>query len=116
MTWRKSQRQDWITSVWVKSNSDSSPWINFDLLQSRSAIDVQIGKICYHYTGHYLTSFHVSTSDGDITWSYIGTDVQAVYNGMLCTWWFVRVVSSRYWRSEPVTYIIVAAMQADIIG
>ena len=83
--------------AWIKSNSDSSPWINFDLLQSRSAIGVQIG-------------------DDDITWSYIGTDVQAVYEGMLCTWWFDRVVSSRYWRIEPVTYNLVAAMQADIIG
>ena len=102
--------------AWVKSASDFSPWIKFDLLQSRGAIGVQIGKRCYQHSDQFVTSFHVSTSVDDTTWSYIGTDIQAVYDGMLFTWWFDRVVSARFWRIEPVTYNGYAAMQADFIG
>ena len=87
--------------TWVKATSDTSPWGKFDFLQSRVAVGVKIGKRCDGYY-QYLKTYHVSTSNDDFTWSYIGTDVQAVYEGIIATWWFDRKVSARYWRIEPV--------------
>ena len=65
--------------AWIKHRTDKSPWVRFDFLQSR-----EIGKRC-DVTEQYVTSFHMSTSDDDVTWSYIGTDVQAVYEGIIAT-------------------------------
>ena len=101
--------------AWIKHRTDKSPWVRFDFLQSREAIGVEIGKRC-DVTDQYVTSFHVSTSDDDVTWSYIGTDVQAVYEGIIATWWFGMEVSARYWRIEPVTFNKYAAMQIELIG
>ena len=101
--------------AWVKANSDTSPWIKFDFLQSREAVGVKIGKRC-DLNVQYVVTYHVSTSDNDVTWSYIGTDVQAVYEGMIATWWFDQEVSARYWRIEPVTFNLYPSMQAEIIG
>ena len=64
----------------------------------------------------YVTSFHVSSSADDVTWSNIGTDVQAVYVDIIATWWFDMEVSARYWRIEPVTYREYPSMQAELIG
>ena len=101
--------------AWIKADKDTSPWIKFDLLQSRVAVGVKIGKRCDSIY-QYVTSFHVSTSGDDVTWTYIGTDIQAVYDGIIATWWFDMEVSARYWRIEPVTFYNYASMQADIIG
>ena len=101
--------------AWIAAANDDSQWVKFDFLQSRVAVGVKIGKRC-HLPQQYVTSFHVSTSDNDVAWSYIGTDVQAVYEGIIATWWFDRDVSARYWRIEPVTFIEHISMQADFIG
>ena len=101
--------------AWAKSLIDTSPWVKFDFLQSRVAVGVKIGKRC-DVSYQYLKTYHVSTSDDDVTWSYIGTDVQAVYEGFIATWWFDREVSARYWRIEPVTYHGYPSMQAEFIG
>ena len=101
--------------AWIKAVTDSSPWVKFDFLQSLVAVGVKMGKRCDH-TIQYVTSLHVSISADDVTWSYIGTEVQAVYEGNLFTWWFDRDVSSRYWRIEPVTYMGHPAMQVNFIG
>ena len=63
-----------------------------------------------------MTSFHVSFFADDFTWSNIGTDVQAVYEDNIATWWFDMEVSARYWRIEPVTYRGYPSMQAELIG
>ena len=103
--------------AWAKADSDTSPWVKFDLSQSRVAVGVKIGKRCDDtYDEQYVTSFHVSTSVDDVTWLYIGTDVQAVYEGIIATWWFGREVSARYWRIEPVTSHDYPSMQAEFIG
>ena len=103
--------------AWFKHDSDTSPWVKFDFLQSLTAIGVKIGKRCEDpYTNQYVTSLHVSTSEDDVTWSSIGTDVQAVYEGMVFTWWFDMVISARYWRIEPVTFNIRPSMRVDFIG
>ena len=101
--------------AWLKHRTDTSPWVKFDFLQSRVAVGVKIGKRC-DANSQYVTSFHVSMSDNDVTWSYIGTDVQVVYEGIIATWWFDRDVSARYWRIEPVTFTSYGCMQADFIG
>ena len=101
--------------AWLKSATDSSPWVKFDFLQSRVAVGVKIGQRC-DATEQHVTSFHVSSSANDVTWSYIGTDVQAVYEGIIATWWFDKEISARYWRIEPVTFSNYASMQADFIG
>ena len=102
---------------WRNQNSDTSPWVKFDFLQTLTAIGVKIGKRCDSLRlNQYVTSFNVSTSDDDVTWSYIGTDVQAVYEGIVFTWWFDMEVSARYWRIEPVTWDSSPSMQADFIG
>ena len=101
--------------AWVKHTTDTSPWVKFDFLQKRVAVGVKIGKRC-DATNQYVTSFHVSTSTDDVTWAYIGTDVQAVYEGIIATWWFDMEISARYWRIEPVTFILYGSMQADFIG
>ena len=103
--------------AWVKADTDSSPWVKFDFLQNRVAVDVRIGKRCDSVDDEqYVTSFHVSSSAEAVTWSNIGTDVQAVYEGIIATWWFDMEVSASYWRIEPVTYVLHSSMQADIIG
>ena len=101
--------------AWIKSQNDASPWVKFDFLQSRTTVGVKIGKRCDDDL-QYVTSFHVSASQDDVTWSYIGSDVQAVYEGSIATWWFDIDVSARYWRIEPRTYVAHASMQADFIG
>ena len=102
---------------WIKADDDLSPWIKFDFLHSRVAVAVKIGKRCHDDEGEqYVTSFHVSSSDDDVTWSYIGTDVKPEYVGRLFTWWFGMAVSARYFRIEPVTWKNYAAMQADFLG
>ena len=58
----------------------------------------------------------MSSSADDVTCAYIGTDVQAVYDGIIATWWFGMEVSARYWRIEAVTFYHNATMQADLIG
>ena len=60
--------------------------------------------------------FSLSTSDDDVTWSYVGTAVQTVYEDLLSTWRFGSDVSARYWKIEPLTYNIRTYLQADIIG
>ena len=108
---------DGLSCAWLKYHSDNSPWVKFDFLRSLTAIGVKIGKRCdAPHSDQYVTSFHVSTSDNDVTWSYIGTDVRAVYEGMAFTWWFDREISARYWRIEPVNYNIHPSMRADFIG
>ena len=103
--------------AWVKANTDSSPWVQFAFLQNRVAVGVKIGKRCDGEHGEqYVTSFHVSSSSDVVTWSNIGTDVQAVYDGIIATWWFDVEVSARYWRIKPVTYLLYPSMQADIMG
>ena len=103
--------------AWVKANTDSSPWVQFDFLQNRVAVGVKIGKRCDGEHGEqYVTSFHVSSSSDVVPWSNIGTDVQAVYDGIIATWWFDVEVSARYWRIKPVTYLLYPSMQADIMG
>ena len=62
-------------------------------LQSRVAVGVKIGKRCDD-TMSFVTSYHVSTSPDDVTWSYMGTDVQAVYEGIIATWWIDMEVSA----------------------
>ena len=99
----------------LKNPGDNSPWVKFDFIQSRVAVGVKIGKRC-DATIQYVKSFHVSTSDDDVTWSYIGTDVQAVYKGTIATWWFEMEVSARYWKIEPRTFNTHPSMQADFIG
>ena len=102
---------------WLKHTTDTSPWVKFDFVQSLTVIGVKLGKRCdTPYIYQYVTSFHVSTSDNDVTWSYVGIDVQAVYEGMVFTWWFDMEVSARYWRIEPVTWNSHSSMQADFIG
>ena len=101
--------------AWAKANNDAAPWVKFDLLQSHVAVGVKIGKRCDKKV-QYVTSFHVATSPDDVTWSYIGTDVQAVYKGIIATWWFDSEVSARYWRIEPLTSINYPSMQVDFIG
>ena len=76
---------------------------------------MNIGKRCDHIQ-QYVTSFHVSSSDNDVTWSYIGTNVRAVYEDIIATWWFDRDVSARYWKIEPLTFKDHPSMQADFIG
>ena len=102
--------------AWAKAMMDASPWVKFDLLQSRVAVGVKIGKRCDLHEAMYVTSFHVSSSGDDVTWSYIGTDVQAVYEGIIATWWFDREVSARYWRVEPLKCVQYPAIQVDILG
>ena len=103
--------------AWIAADSDTSPWVKFDLLQSRVAVGVKIGKRCDDaYGAQYVKTYHVSTSDDDVTWSYIGTDVQAVYEGMIATWWLDSEVSARYWRIEPATFHAYPSMQAEFIG
>ena len=100
---------------WLKSDADTSPWIKFDLIQAHTAVGFKIRRRG-DVIGQYVTSFHVSTSGDDVTWSYIGTDVQAVYEGIYFTWWFDMEVTARYWRIEPVTWNEYAGMHADFIG
>ena len=107
---------------WVKASTDKSPWIMFDFLQIRVAVGVVIGKRC-DLPLQYVKSFHVSTTDDGVTWSYIGNGVgtavpvQAQYDGLIFTWWFGREVAARYWRIEPVTWNgMHAAMQAEFLG
>ena len=103
--------------AWIRTTSDNSPWVKFDFLQNCVAVGVKIGKRCDNNHGEqYVTSFHVSSSADDVTWSNIGTDVQAVYEGIIATWWFDMDVSARYWRIEPVNYVLYPSMQADIMG
>ena len=71
--------------AWAKATSDTSPWAKFNFLQSHEAVGVKIGKRCDGIS-QYLKTYHVSTSNDDVTWSSIGTDVQAVYEGMIATW------------------------------
>ena len=85
--------------AWVKANDDASPWMKFDLN------GVQ-----------YVTSYHVSSSGDDVTWSYIATDVQTVYEGIFATWWFDMEVSARSRRVEPLTFVKYASIQVDILG
>ena len=107
---------DGSTCAWIKGGSDQSPWIMFDFLQIRVAVGVVIGKRC-DYPAQYVKSFRVSTTDDDVTWSYIDADdVQAQYEGVLFTWWFGREVAARYFRIEPVTWNGYAAMQAEFLG
>ena len=102
--------------AWIRITGDVSPWIKFDFLQSRVAIGVVIGKRCDE-TSQFVTSFNVSTSGDDVTWSYVGTDVDVVYEGtLLFTWMFGMEVRARYWKIEPVTFHNFPAMQADFIG
>ena len=117
--WKENIRFDYKgqSCAWFKHDSDTSPWVKFDFLQSRTAIGVKIEKRCEDpYTNQYVTSLHVSTSEDDVTWSYIGTDVQVVYEGMVFTWWFDRDVSARYGRIKPVTFNIRPSMRVDFIG
>ena len=81
--------------AWIKADDDNNPWVKFDLSQSRVAIRVTIGKRC-DPNQHYVTSFHVSLSNNDAIRSYIGTDVHAVYEGIMATWWFDIEVSACY--------------------
>ena len=101
--------------AWIRDPDDPAPWVKFDFLQNRTAVGLVMGKRC-DATTQSVTSFHVSTSDDDVTWSYIGNDVQAVYEGIIATWWFERDISARYWRIEPVTFTVNPSMQADFIG
>ena len=96
----------------IKADSDSSPWVKFDLLCSRVATGVEIAKRCDSNGEQYVEVFDVSTSADDITWSYVGTDVQIVYESLLFTWLFDKPVSARYWRIEPKY----PAKQADFLG
>ena len=111
---------DGAKCAWVKDNDDVAPWVKFDLLQSRVATGVKIGKRCDDTFGEqYVTSFHFSTSDDDVTWSVIFADVNVedLYDGDIATWWFKNELSARYWKIEPVTWVSqYPAMQADIIG
>ena len=101
---------------WLKANTDQAPWIIFDFLQIRVAVGVVIGKRC-DYPAQYVKSFRVSTTDDNVTWSYIDADdVQAQYEGVLFTWWFGREVAARYWKIEPLTWNGYAAMQAEFLG
>ena len=100
---------------WSARDTDDSPWLKFDFLENRVAVGVKIGKRCDR-TSKYVKTFSVSTSADDDTWSYIGTDVQAVYEDTIATWWFDMAVSSRYWRIHPVTWNGYACMQAEFIG
>ena len=103
--------------AWVRADTDSSPWVQFDFLQNRVAVGVKIGKRCDNVDDEqHVTSFHVSFFADDFTWSNIGTDVQAVYEDNIATWWFDMEVSARYWRIEPVTYRGYPSMQAELIG
>ena len=107
--------------AWVKDSDDAAPWVKFDLLQSRVATGVKIGKRCdgvAQYGVQYVTTFHFSTSSDDVIWSVIfaDKDVEDLYDGDIATWWFDNEISARYWRIEPITWMNVASMQADIIG
>ena len=102
---------------WLRASSDNAPWVKFDLLQSYTAVGVLVRKRCDLIHGEqYVTSFHVSSSDDDVTWSYVGTDIQPVYEGISFTWWFDRDITSRYWKIELLTFVIHPSFQADIIG
>ena len=102
---------------WLKADSDSSPWVKFDLLRSYTAVGLLVRKRCDQGDGdHHVKTFSLSTSDDDVIWSYVGTDVQTVYEGLLSTWRFGRDVSARYWKIEPLTYNLRPYLQADIIG
>ena len=103
--------------AWIRGSTDTAPWVKFDFLQSRVAVGVKVGQRCDYINGlQYVETYHVSSSDDDVTWLYIGTDVQAVYEGIIATWWFDTDVSARYFRIEPVTFILFPAMQAEFIG
>ena len=105
--------------AWLKDVNDVAPWVKFDLLQSRVATGVKIGKRCDDKNDEqYVTSFHLSTSSDDVTWSVIfaDVDVEDLYDGDIATWWFDNEISARYWRIEPVTWVSHPALQADIIG
>ena len=83
---------------------------------SRVAVGVKIGKRCDDVYGEqYVTSFSVSASQNGITWSYIGIDIQAVYDGIIATWWFDMDVSGRFWGIEPGTYVLHPSMQTDLL-
>ena len=104
--------------AWKKAVNDVAPWMKFDLLQSRVATGVKIGKRCdgvAQYGVQYVTT---STSDDDVTWSVIFADVDVddLYDGDIATWWFDNEISARYWRIEPITWMNHCSMQADIIG
>ena len=102
---------------WLKADSDNSPWVKFDLLRSYTAVGLLLRKRCDQQHGdQHVTTFSLSTSDDDVTWSYVGTDVQTVYEGMFSTWMFGRDVPARYWKIEPLEYNIRPFFQADIIG
>ena len=82
--------------AWVKHSTDTSPWVKFDFLQNHVAVGVGIGEGC------------------DVSWSHIGTDVLVVYEG-IANWWFDMEISARYWRIEPVDFILYGSIQADFI-
>ena len=105
--------------AWLKAANDVAPWVKFDLLHSRVATGVKIGKRCDDAHGEqYVTSFHLATSADDVTWSVIfaDVDVEDLYDGDIATWWFDNEITARYWRIEPITWMNHASMQADIIG
>ena len=96
---------------WVPSVDDIAPWIKFDFKMSRAAVGVLIVKSCWDEAGLDLTS-----SADDVTWSYVGTVVDAVYDGVLATWWFDKEVSARYWKIEPVRVLATPSIVVEIIG
>ena len=54
--------------------------MKFDLLRSYTAVGLLLRKRCDQGCGdHHVKTFSLSTSDDDVTWSYVGTDVQTVY-------------------------------------
>ena len=106
---------DGLRCAWCKTGKDTSPWAKFDLHESRVAVGVKIGKRCDD-NSMYVKTFNVSTSEDDVSWSYIGTNVQAVYEDIIATWWFDMEVTARFWRIHPVTWERFGCMQTEFIG
>ena len=100
---------------WRANDSDTSPWVLFDMKSPYTGVGVLIRKKCSDFT-QYVRTLHVLASDDNATFSYAAENLEPVYQGMSSTTWFVSPVTARYWKIEVLTWNNAAIMKVDIIG
>ena len=103
------------TASWLPLYYEGS-WLEVDLLRVYTVIGLMMLRTTVPHW--YLTLYDLKVSTDGISYQYIDQNIPVEYlpNEDYTTYWFDNVTQARYYRIEPVTWVLKPSVKCDVIG
>ena len=99
---------------WMPKAADPNPWIEVDMLDNYTVV------ACYlqNSESFYLTHYNLKVSVDRISYEYIGQNISTDFPNFdyATTYWYANATIGRFWRIEPVSFVLTFYVKGDFIG